>query len=82
MAAGAQTEAYSPNTGGDSTPARPGGSTAGRGEGGEGGRCAASYRSVGSWCEDAVFSVQDSLALDPITQQIKAASISICQAQV
>lgn len=61
MAAGAQTEACSPNTVGDSSPTRSGGATAARTEAGEGRWCAAgyaegaNYRSVGPLCKDAIF---------------------------
>ena len=65
MAAGARMEACSPNIGGDSYPARPGGSTAGRGEGGEGRGCVANKR---SWYRRCCPSDQDCSVLDPVMQ--------------
>lgn len=58
MAAGVQTEACSPNTGGDSSPTRPGGAAAGLTQVGDG-RAAGctvgpNYTLVGSWCDVVV----------------------------
>lgn len=71
MAAGAQTEACSPNTGGDSTPTRPGGATVVREGGGEGWGHDANYRFVLSWCRKYSLWVQDSLVFEPMMWWIK-----------